>query len=192
MQLHHTETRHWLAIGAQVKMEEDGDMIGRFFEKYRADHPDKRLSTDEIKTPLDAIEPMPYENINEVKENILECIDNTPLVKCSRLAAKYKLECNLLAKCEFLNLGGAVKDRIARRMICDAEEKGSIYCADKKEEVEFKRGDILIEPTSGNTGIGLAMANAVSGYNAIIAMPEKESQANILLELLNVLIRASQ
>merc|ERR1712166_1058776 len=159
-----------------VKMEEDGDMKGRFFKRYRADHPDKVLSVDEIKTPLDATEPMPYENISEVKENILECIGNTPLVKCSRLAAKYKLECNLLAKCEFLNPGGAVKDRIARRMIRDAEEKGSIYCADKKEEVEFKKGDILIEPTSGNTGIGLAMASAVSGYNAIIAMPEKMSQ----------------
>ena len=135
--------------------------------------------------------PEPHWNTEPaICDTILDHIGNTPLVRINRVASE--LECELLAKCEFLNLGGAVKDRIARRMICDAEEKGSIYCADKKEEVEFKRGDILIEPTSGNTGIGLAMANAVSGYNAIIAMPEKESQANILLELLNVLIRASQ
>merc|ERR1711907_648576 len=151
-------------------------MKGAFFKKYRADHPSEVVSAEAIKHPMDTSQPMPFENINEVKECILECIGNTPMVKCTRLAAKHNIKCNLLAKCEFLNPGGAVKDRIARRMIRDSEEKGSIYCADKKKEVEFKKGDILTEPTSGNTGIGLAMASAVCGYNAIIAMPEKMSQ----------------
>ena len=152
-------------------------MKGAFFKKYRADHPSEVVSAEAIKHPLDTSQPMPFENINEVKECILDCIGNTPMVQCNRLKAAYNVECNLLAKCEFLNPGGAVKDRIARRMIRDAEEKGSIYCSDKKMEVEFKKGDILIEPTSGNTGIGLAMASAVGGYNAIITMPEKMSQA---------------
>jgi cystathionine beta-synthase len=73
-----------------------------------------------------------------------------------------------VAKCEYLNPGGSVKDRIAKRMILGAEAKGLIH-----------KNDILIEPTSGNTGIGLAMAAAVKDYQAIITMPEKMSQEKI-------------
>ena len=96
-------------------------------------------------------------------ENILEAIGNTALVKINKLSKN--LKCNLYAKCEFLNPGGSVKDRIAYNMIKNAEKEGKI-----------KRGDTLIEPTSGNAGIGIAMAGATLGYRVIIVMPEKMSK----------------
>ena len=98
-----------------------------------------------------------------VYQNILEVIGRTPLVKINHLAKN--LKCNLYAKCEFLNPGGSVKDRIGYQMVIDAEKQGRI-----------KPGDTLIEPTSGNTGIGIALAGAVKGYKVIITLPEKMSQ----------------
>jgi cystathionine beta-synthase len=95
--------------------------------------------------------------------NILEVIGRTPLVKINRMAEG--LECNVWAKCEFLNPGGSVKDRIGYSMVVEAEKSGRI-----------KPGDTLIEPTSGNTGIGIALAGAVKGYNVIITLPEKMSR----------------
>jgi cystathionine beta-synthase len=95
--------------------------------------------------------------------NVLQVIGNTPLVKINSLASG--LNCNLYAKCEFLNPGGSVKDRIGYKMVEDAEKAGRI-----------KPGDTLIEPTSGNTGIGIALAGAVKGYRVIITLPEKMSQ----------------
>lgn len=95
--------------------------------------------------------------------NVLEIIGKTPVVKINRLAKD--LDCEVYAKCEFLNPGGSVKDRIGYEMIKNAEKTGRI-----------KPGDTLIEPTSGNTGIGLALAGAVLGYKVIITMPEKMSQ----------------
>lgn len=104
--------------------------------------------------------------------NILGAIGNTPLVKINRLASH--LNCNLYAKCEFMNPGGSVKDRIGWRMVQDAEKSGRI-----------KPGDTLIEPTSGNTGIGIALAGAVKGYRVIITMPEKMSrEKQVVLEAL--------
>lgn len=95
--------------------------------------------------------------------NVLEIIGKTPVVKINHLAKD--LDCEVYAKCEFLNPGGSVKDRIGYEMIKNAEKAGRI-----------KPGDTLIEPTSGNTGIGLALAGAVMGYKVIITMPEKMSQ----------------
>ncbi len=95
-------------------------------------------------------------------DNILQTVGKTPIVKLHRLGAE--LNCQLYAKCEFFNPGGSVKDRIAKEMIEEAERLGKI-----------KPGDTLIEPTSGNTGIGIALAGAVKGYQVIIVMPEKMS-----------------
>ena len=98
-----------------------------------------------------------------IKNDILETVGKTPIVKLNKIGKD--LECNLYAKCEFFNPGGSVKDRIGYNMVIQAEKDGLI-----------KPGDTLIEPTSGNTGIGLALAAAVKGYKMIITMPEKMSQ----------------
>ncbi len=104
--------------------------------------------------------------------NILATIGKTPLVKFNRFAAN--LACNIYGKCEFFNPGGSIKDRIAINMIENAEREGKI-----------KPGDTLIEPTSGNTGIGIALAAAVKGYKVIITMPEKMSrEKQVILESL--------
>lgn len=105
-------------------------------------------------------------------DSILDTVGKTPLVKLNRVSSD--LDCNLYAKCEFFNPGGSVKDRIAYQMVMDAETQGRI-----------KKGDTLIEPTSGNTGIGLALAGAVLGYRVIITMPEKMSrEKQVILEAL--------
>lgn len=102
----------------------------------------------------------------KILSTILENIGNTPLVRINKLGAE--LKCQLLAKCEFFNAGGSVKDRIALRMVADAEAEGRL-----------KPGDTIIEPTSGNTGIGLALVAAVKGYRCIIVMPEKMSMEKV-------------
>ena len=101
----------------------------------------------------------------KIKDSIIDCVGNTPMVRVNNITAAEGIECELLVKCEFMNPGGSVKDRIGRRMILDAEKQGRI-----------KRGDILIEPTSGNTGMGLSMTAAARGYRMIITLPEKMSQ----------------
>jgi len=98
-----------------------------------------------------------------IYNNIVEAIGKTPMVKLNQLTAN--LACNVYAKCEFMNPGGSTKDRIARQMILDAEKSGRI-----------KKGDTLIEATSGNTGIGMALAGAALGYKVVITMPEKMSK----------------
>ena len=109
-------------------------------------------------------------------QDILETVGNTPLVCLQKFGRD--LSCRLYAKCEFMNPGGSVKDRIALRMIEEAEKTGKI-----------QPGDTLIEPSSGNTGIGLAMAAAVKGYQIIITLPEKMSQEKqVMLEALGAKI----
>ena len=98
-----------------------------------------------------------------VLDNILAAVGKTPCVRLQHIASQ-SLDCQLFGKCEFLNPGGSVKDRIAVSMLAAAEKEGRI-----------KPGDTLIEATSGNTGIGLAMAGAVKGYKVIITMPAKMS-----------------
>ena len=108
--------------------------------------------------------------------SILEVMGRTPVVRVNRVASA--LACDVYVKCEFLNPGGSVKDRIGYEMVKHAEESGRI-----------KPGDTLIEPTSGNTGIGIALAGAVLGYSVVITMPNKMSQEKqVVLERLGATI----
>lgn len=111
-----------------------------------------------------------------IHDNILSTIGNTPVVRMNKIGNE--LECELFSKCEFLNPGGSIKDRIGWKMVEDAEQSGRI-----------KPGDTLIEPTSGNTGQGIALAAAVKGYECIITLPEKMSkEKQIALEALGAKI----
>ena len=107
----------------------------------------------------------------EIYKGTLELIGNTPLVEVENIEKELNLPATLLVKLEYLNPAGSVKDRIAKAMIEDAEEKGIL-----------KKGSVIIEPTSGNTGIGLAAIAAVKGYRIILTMPETMSieRRNIL------------
>ncbi len=100
--------------------------------------------------------------MNTAFPTILEAVGNTPMVRINKLFAQYPVE--VWGKCEYLNPGGSVKDRIGVRMLVEAKKSGRV-----------KPGDTIIEATSGNTGIGLAMACAVLGHPLIIAMPMKMS-----------------
>ncbi|POY76880.1 hypothetical protein BMF94_0132 [Rhodotorula taiwanensis] len=100
-----------------------------------------------------------------IHDSALSLIGGTPLVRLDRIAREEGLECNLLAKVEGFSAGGSVKDRIAKRMVEEAERAG----------VLIPGHSILVEPTSGNTGIGLALVAALKGYRCIIVMPEKMS-----------------
>lgn len=106
-----------------------------------------------------------------IYNNVQELIGNTPLVEVTNIEKEFGLEARLLVKLEYLNPAGSVKDRAAQEMIADAEERGLL-----------KEGSVIIEPTSGNTGIGLAAIAAVKGYKVILTMPETMSveRRNIL------------
>ena len=101
----------------------------------------------------------------KIYEKLTELVGRTPLVDLQRLAAKKNAQAQVVAKVEFFNPGGSVKDRIALNMIEDAEKKGIL-----------KPSSVIIEPTSGNTGVGLAWISRVKGYEAIIVMPETMSK----------------
>lgn len=106
--------------------------------------------------------------IPTLSDDILEHIGNTPLVKLNKIPQSLNIKPKIFAKCEYFNSGGSIKDRIAKRMVLEAEKEGRI-----------KPGYTLIEPTSGNTGIGLALLGAVKGYRTIITLPEKMSSEKV-------------
>lgn len=103
--------------------------------------------------------------MSKIYQSAAELIGSTPLLEFTNLSKKYKLEARLLAKLEYFNPAGSVKDRIAKAMIEEAEAAGRL-----------KPGSVIIEPTSGNTGIGLASVAAAKGYRILIVMPETMSQ----------------
>ena len=100
----------------------------------------------------------------KIFKDVSELIGNTPLVELSNIEKKYSLNAKILAKLEYFNPAGSVKDRVAKAMIEDAERKGLL-----------KEGATIIEPTSGNTGIGIASVATAKGYKTILTMPETMS-----------------
>lgn len=107
----------------------------------------------------------------KIHRNVMELIGKTPLVELCNIEKKYGIKGRLLAKLEYMNPAGSIKDRAAKAMIEDAERSGRL-----------KPGGTIIEPTSGNTGIGLAFISAIKGYHLILTMPEtmSEERRNIL------------
>ncbi|KKA28088.1 hypothetical protein TD95_003620 [Thielaviopsis punctulata] len=101
-------------------------------------------------------------------DSVMDLIGGTPLIRLNKVPQSLGIECQVYAKVELFNAGGSVKDRIALRMVEEAEKTGRI-----------KPGDTLIEPTSGNTGIGLALVAAIKGYKCIITLPEKMSAEKV-------------
>lgn len=102
--------------------------------------------------------------MSEIYTSIDQLVGKTPLLELTHIEKEYNLEARILAKLEYFNPAGSVKDRIAKAMIDEAEQKG-----------QLKPGSVIIEPTSGNTGIGLASVAAARGYQIIIVMPETMS-----------------
>ncbi|SPO25754.1 related to CYS4 - cystathionine beta-synthase [Ustilago trichophora] len=99
----------------------------------------------------------------------LSAVGETPLIQLNRIPQTEGIKCNVMVKCEYFNAGGSVKDRIARRMLLKAEQDGTL----------IPGKSVVIEPTSGNTGIGLALACAIRGYRCIIVLPEKMSDEKV-------------
>lgn len=102
--------------------------------------------------------------------SVEQLIGKTPLVELTNIEKKYDLKAKLLAKVEFFNPGGSIKDRVAKAMLDDAEEKGILT-----------KDSVIIEPTSGNTGIGLAVMSVARGYRCIIVMPDTMSMERRML-----------
>ena len=105
-----------------------------------------------------------------IKNDVTEVIGNTPLIELKNFEKKYDLKAKLVVKLESVNPAGSVKDRAALKMIIDAEEKGLL-----------KKGGTIIEPTSGNTGIGLCAIAASRGYKCVIVLPDTMSIERIKL-----------
>ena len=103
--------------------------------------------------------------MSKIFDSVEQLIGNTPLVRLSNFEKKYGINAKILAKLEYFNPAGSVKDRVGKAMLDDAQERGIL-----------KEGSVIIEPTSGNTGIGIAAVAAVRGYRTIIVMPETMSE----------------
>ncbi len=108
--------------------------------------------------------------MKKIYKNIIELIGNTPLLELGKLKEENKLKANILAKVEYFNPASSVKDRIAFAMIEEAEKEGLI-----------NKDTVIIEPTSGNTGVGLAFVAAAKGYKLILTMPETMSMERRLI-----------
>ena len=105
-----------------------------------------------------------------IKQNVTELVGNTPLIEFKKLEKDYDIKAHIIGKLEYMNPAGSIKDRIALSIIKDYEEKGIL-----------KDGFTIIEPTSGNTGIGLSMIASIKGYKVIITMPSTMSKERIAL-----------
>ena len=105
-----------------------------------------------------------------IKQNVTELVGNTPLIEFKKLEKDYDIKAHIIGKLEYMNPAGSIKDRIALSIIEDYEEKGIL-----------KEGSTIIEPTSGNTGIGLSMIASIKGYKVIITMPSTMSKERIAL-----------
>src|SRR6185436_8087175 len=129
-----------------------------------------RLSRIETRREIDMTMPELKEPVldapgrGRIYDSIVETIGNTPLVRIRRLCAEEGIDADVMLKLEFFNPIASVKDRIGVNMILDLEKRGKL-----------KPGDTIIEPTSGNTGIGLAFAGAARGYKVVLTMPDSMS-----------------
>ena len=108
--------------------------------------------------------------MGKIYQSVEELVGNTPILKFNKTAEKNQLSASIYAKLEAFNPGGSAKDRVAKKMIEDAEKSGKL-----------KKGSVIIEPTSGNTGIGLCMIASQKGYRTIIVMPETMSEERKML-----------
>ena len=116
--------------------------------------------------------------MSKIAKRLTDLIGNTPLLELSNYNASKNLQAEIIAKLEYFNPAGSVKDRVALSMIEDAEARGTL-----------KPGATIIEPTSGNTGVGLAMVATIKGYHLILTMPETMSlERRNLLKALGALI----
>ncbi|XP_034233304.1 cystathionine beta-synthase-like [Thrips palmi] len=145
--------------------EDSFDMKSDFRSPDRASKCTWHLGADPVTSPHAAWQLPPREKI---LPSILSAIGKTPMVRLNKIPKSCGLSCEMVVKCEFLNPAGGVKDRIALRMVEEAEEKGLL-----------KPGGVIIEASSGNTGIGLAMVAAVKGYRCIICIPDRMSMDKV-------------
>ena len=123
-----------------------------------------QLGADARESPHNHVPYQRKDNTGKILPNILEYIGNTPLVRLNSVPQLHGVKCEVLAKCEFLNPGGSIKDRIAHRMVLEAEKAGKV-----------EAGCTLVESTAGNTGIGMALVAAAKGYDCIATIPDKFS-----------------